>query len=246
MHKMLFVFFLFGTMCFASESNAQESKIASSEQVETVLVNGVKDPALMSYVDVIELRQEFDALKNKDKIFLRFYAEMKSKESRISDLKVHLEGENINQPVTVEYDGTLDLPVIDATASKNADIITNQKTGTLKIYYAPGIKVPEGTSFTYREVMDGIEQSTAMMKKFWNFLFPSFHGVSLRYINVDGQFAIIHSKSGDKKISIDQTRKSIALEYDAALYEENPIVTVSEKPVKISPVNVGARKQRDE
>lgn len=77
-----------------------------------------------------------------------------------------------------------------------------------------------------------------MMKKFWFFLFPSFIGASLRYPEAGEQYLVIHSQKGDQRVDIDASRKVIALELDSALYDENPMVTVSEKPLKILPFNV--------
>lgn len=81
-----------------------------------------------------------------------------------------------------------------------------------------------------------------MMKKFWSFLFPSFKGAALRYEDAHGQTAVIHSKSGDKNLVIFPDHKSIALELDSDLFDENPLVTVSERPLKISPFNVALPK----
>lgn len=226
--------------CLSFAVHAQEAA-PEAESIPTVVVKQVKDPDMMAYSKVFEYMKEFETVKPHDKIFLRFFVVPKG-DAKISDLKLTVEGDGVNLPVDIETDGTVHFPVSEAAYAAKADVYTNQKTGRYKIYYGPGIQVPETTSFHYRDLMDGVKQSTAMMKKFWFFLFPSFIGASLRYPEANGQYLVIHSKSGDQRIDIDTGRKVIALELDGALYTENPMVTVSEKPFKISPFNVSQSK----
>lgn len=212
---------------------------------ETVIVKGIRDPEMIDYKSVVKRMKQFDALRETDKIYLRFFMVPKAKDANISDFRVRLEGKEFEMSVPVEADGTVRLPFSEQALAAEAEVVTNQKAGTLDIYYGPGIKVPEGLSFKYRDVMDGVKQSTSMMKKFWTFLFPSFKGASLRYTKADGQFMIIHAKAGEDKRTIDLARKSIALELDSDLYEENPQITVSERPAKIAPYNVAPDKPKN-
>lgn len=221
-------------------SYAQPDYAESASVAQTIVVATVKDPDMMPYSEAFERMKKFESLPEKDKVYLRFFAVLKSDTVKVSDVRIRLDGDGVQLPVPVKSDGTLDLPYSEAAYKEKAEILTNQKAGTMKIYYGPGIKVPETTAFRYRDLMDGVTQSTAMMKSFWNFLFPSFVGASLRYHQANGQYLTINSKNGIQKIQINESKKSIPVEYDRWLYEENPMVTVSEKPEKIFPFNLSA------
>lgn len=229
-----------GTFGMSSAAFAQSEPQNAPEAeapMQTVVVRQIKDPDMMAYSYVFEKMQDFEKLKEKDKIFLRFFA-VPIGDAQLSKLRLTLEGPERSEELKVEPDGTIEFPFSEQAYATKAEVMTNQKLGAFKVHYGPGIKVPASTTFKYRDVMDGVKQSTTMMKKFWNFLFPSFKGASLRYATAEGQYAIIQSAQGERRIEINPDKKSIAIELDSSLYEENPTVTVSQKPDKISPFNV--------
>lgn len=216
---------------------------ADANDTPKVIISEIKDRDTMPYGDAFKKMEEFGRLKENDKIYLRFFVELKKNSpKKISDVAITLEGAELHHPVAVEDDGTLGLPVSQAAANAKAEILSNQGGGTLKIYYGPGIKVPETTTFKYRDIMDGVKQSSGMMKAFWSFLYPSFRGASLRYAEAHDQYVVIQKKDGDEKIVIDPDRRSIVLEMDSVLYRDNPTVVVSERPRKILPFNVAPPK----
>lgn len=226
----------FSFICLSIAARAQETP-AEASPMQTVEIKQIKDPDMMPYSKVYEYMKEFETVKPHDKIYLRFVVAPKG-DAKISDLKLTVEEGVNNLPVEIEPDGTVHFPKSEVAYAAKSSIYTNQKAGRYKINYGPGIVVPEETSFRYRDLMDGVKQSSAMMKKFWFFLFPSFIGASLRYPEAKEQYLVIHSHKGDQKVDIEASRKVIALELDSALYDENPVVTVSEKPFKILPFNV--------
>ncbi|MES2316549.1 MAG: hypothetical protein V4631_03565 [Pseudomonadota bacterium] len=230
-------------LTFSLPASAQDGAAAPADEapMQVVVVKQRKDPDMISYADVHEKMKKFNALTSRDRIHLRFFAVAKG-DAKMADLKLTLEWPGATKVLPVEADGTIEIPMSEQAVADKADIFTNQKIGAFVIHYGPGINVPATTSFRYREVMDGVKQSTSMMKKFWNFLFPSFKGASLRYGAANGQFLVIQSSKGEQRIAIDTARKAIPLELDSDLYDENPVVTVSEKPLKISPFNVSPKK----
>lgn len=227
-------------LCTSIPSLADINEPPATPDIATVTVTGVKDRDTMPYSIVFKQMNEFNELKENDKIYLRFLLEIKKDVPiKFSDVVISVEGGDVKLPVKVEDDGTVDFPVSQAAFDAKAEILTNQSGGKLKIIYAPGIKVPAEKSFHYAELMDGVKQSTSMMRKFWHFFFPSFLGASLKYANAHGQSLTIQTKGGDKRLIVDASRKSIALPYDSTLYRENPILVISELPEKIVPYNVG-------
>lgn len=229
------------SMVLMAGSRAQTPEVDAPEPAK-VVISEIKDRDTMPYSDAFERMQAFNGLKDSDKIYLRFFVEVKKSAKKMSDVKITLDGQDLHQSVALDDDGTLGLPVSREAVDAKAEIMSNQGGGTVKIYYGPGIKVPEGTVFKYRDIMDGVKQSSGMMKKFWSFLYPSFKGASLRYADARDQYVVIQKKDGDEKIVIDPDRKSIVLELDSVLYRDNPTVLVSERPKKILPFNVAPPK----
>lgn len=243
MFKHVIKYSLFTALALAGTAHAATGAVPETQEMQTVIIKKLKDPDMMSYAYVFEKMAAFQKLKQQDKIFLRFFAVPKGG-VKLSDVQMSLEGEGISVPLAMEPDGTIDLPRSQDAYDKKADVLTNQKPGSLKVHYGPGIKVPESQAFKYRDIMDGVKQSTAMMKEFWSFFFPSFKGASLRYAAPEGQYLLIRSASGEKRVNIDPQRKSIPVELDSDLYDENPDVWVSHQPLKISPFNVTPPKAR--
>lgn len=211
--------------------------------MSTVTVKGIKDRDTMPYSILYKQMLDFKNLKENDKIYLRFFFEIKKGfPTKFGDLVVSVDGGDLHLPATVEDDGTVNLPVSQAAFDANAEILTNQGGGSLKVFYGPGIKIPAENTFRYSEIMDGVKQSTSMMRKFWHFFFPSFLGASVRYADAHGQSLTIKAKGGDETLVVDASRKSIVLPYDPVLYRENPMVIVSERPQKILPYNTAPPK----
>lgn len=225
---------------------AQVVTLGGTQALESVVVVGTKDPDVAPYKKAFAFIQKFEALAEKDKIYLRFFMQHRDKGIDPRSVRIVVEGSNTHIPVRVEPDGTIDMPVSQAAADDNADVVTNQKLDTFNYYYGPAIKIPNELTFRYRELMDGMVQSTAAMKKLWSVFFPAFKGVTLRYAIARNQFlTIVSSSRGQLQVDIVNDRKAIPLEFDRVLYDENPMVSLSEKPMRILPYNVSDPSGKD-
>src|SRR5476649_1131451 len=157
MKKILCCTLIIGVCAIVAESHAQTVQPEVDGQpdgkMSTVVVADIKDRDMMKYSDAFSQMTAFKKLPDTDKIYLRFFVELKKNSpKKMSDIVVTLDSENLHTPILLETDGTLQIPFsVDANA-ESADINTNQGGSTIKIYYGPGIKVPEGTTFKYRDI----------------------------------------------------------------------------------------------
>jgi hypothetical protein len=236
--------FVFESRVLINLLNSPRAQTGALE-VDRIEVTGIKDPDAMPY------SKAFDAIKKFKKIgplryaSLKFFFKTDDASFDFRALKLHLSSDSMALSIPIGSDGVFEMPFSEKAMTENGELYLNQKPGKMKGFYGPFINIPESSTFTYRELMDGVTESTKIMKKMYGFFFPSFLGASLRYSKLESQSLEIRSSRGTERIVIGAERKSISLDFDRSLYEENPSVWISHKPIRIVPFNVAQPKAND-
>ena len=209
--------------------------------LDNVDVRGSKDLDSIAYADEYKVIRKAAALTGLDKVELRFFLRSKRKDIDLKDVRLHLTGSTVDQDVPVAPDGFFTLPILPAAAEEKALVVSNMPSGSLQLFYGPEILGGGTRAVHYRDLMDGMAQSTKMMKALWGFFFPSFVGVSVRFDQPDA-FLTFGSPAAPHRIAAENGDTFIILDYDEGLYKENPEISFSTPPSRIVPVNVRPRK----
>jgi hypothetical protein len=141
--------------------------------------------------------------------------------------------------IKIDSDGEIrSFPLTAELLKENPDVLTNQPKGTLKIGGGMGIVLPGDTlTYSYRELNDLVAQASAEMKKqagmLLQLLVPTAKGLIFEFSGPHKQTFTIGYKSGPKVLQAGSDG-GITLPLDKTSLAENPTVTLSEKPHKVS------------
>jgi hypothetical protein len=141
-------------------------------------------------------------------------------------------------PLKIDPDGEIHgFPVSAELLKENPPVLTNQAKGSLRIGGGMGITLPDSLTFTFAQLNSLLTEATAEMKKqagmLLSFMVPSAKGLMFEFSSPRKQTLTIAYKAGPKVLTADSDG-GITLPMDKASLAENPSVTLSEKPLKIS------------
>ncbi|MDP9098686.1 MAG: DUF2987 domain-containing protein [Verrucomicrobiota bacterium] len=141
--------------------------------------------------------------------------------------------------IKIDPDGEIrSFPLTAELLKENPNVLTNQPKGTLKIGGGMGIVLPgDNLTFSYRELNDLVVQASAEMKKqagmLLQFLVPTAKGLIFEFSSPRKQTVTIAYKNGPQVLQAGSDG-GITLPLDKTSLAENPTVTLSEKPHKVS------------
>lgn len=141
-------------------------------------------------------------------------------------------------PLKIDPDGEIHgFPVSAELLKENPPIVTNQPKGTLRIGGGMGITLPDSLTFTFAQLNGYLTEAAAEMKKqagmMLGFMIPSAKGLIFEFASPRKQTLTIAYKAGPKVLQADSDN-GLKLPMDKASLAENPSVTLSEKPLKVS------------
>lgn len=230
------VSFVLAAGCMPARGEGEEPVV-----LDSITVTGSKDLDTIPYAEEYKVIQKAAALDQLDKVQLRFFLRAKSKDLDLGTVRIHLIGDTINQNIPVSVDGVFALPELPAAAAEGALVVSNKPSGSLQLFYGPEIRIGSPEAMHYRDLIDGMSQSTKMMKSLWGFFFPSFVAVSIRFDAVD-QYLAIGPPASQTRISALAGDRFVVIDEDKRLYELNPEVRFSTAPTRIVAVNVRPRR----
>ncbi len=142
-----------------------------------------------------------------------------------TDIKIDPDGEIRSFPLTQEL------------LKENPPVLTNQPKGTLLIGGGMGIILPDSLTYSYQQLNDLLAQASVEMKKqaglLLSFMVPRAKGLIFEFSSPRKQTVTIAFKNGLKVLQADGDG-GITLPIDKTSLTENPTVTLSEKPLKVS------------
>jgi hypothetical protein len=141
-------------------------------------------------------------------------------------------------PLKIDPDGEIHgFPISAELLKENPPVLTNQAKGSLRIGGGMGITLPNSLTFTFVELNGFLTEAASEMKKeaglFLSFMVPSAKGLIFEFASPRKQTLTIAYKSGPKVLTADSDG-GIKLSMDKGSLSENPTVTLSEKPLKVS------------
>lgn len=141
-------------------------------------------------------------------------------------------------PLKVDPDGEIhSFPLSAELLEENPPVVTNQAKGSMRIGGGMGITLPNSLTFTFAQLNGYLAEATAEMKKqagtMLSFMVPSAKGLIFAFSSPRKQTLTIAYKAGAKVLTADSDG-GIKLPMDKASLAENPSVTLSEKPLKVS------------
>ena len=193
-----------------------------------------QDKATMDYTKMYGIFQKAAAVKNKD-VRAMIAVVPSNKAIRPGDVTLTIQAKSGPQKLTVDPDGELHaFPMTDALLKENPSVLTNQPKGTLGIGGGIALNLPDGATFSYRQLGALLDAGNAEIKKqagMLSLVAPQSKTITFEFFDGRGQSLTVGVKSAPKTIRAD-ANGHLVLSVDPALLPENPPVTFSEKPSK--------------
>jgi hypothetical protein len=160
-----------------------------------------------------------------------------NKEVKPAAITLTIQASNGPIKVAIEPDGEIRaFPMSPELLKENPTVLSNQPKGTLRLRGGLTVQLPDALTYTYAQLDDLLEQANAAIKKqagTMSRFAPQAKGLIFQFRSPYTQTMTIVSKSGSKTLRPDHYGV-IALTMDKQTLSENPTVTVSDKPIKVS------------
>lgn len=107
---------------------------SAPDEVQVVSVNGIKDPELMSYRTLLAGLDAFEAHHDLAPAAptLRFKLNSLAKDMNPESLSLRIQSDDAAIPVAIAMDGSFQLPRNQLAYEQNADLVLNQKKGSIR------------------------------------------------------------------------------------------------------------------
>jgi hypothetical protein len=158
-----------------------------------------------------------------------------------SDIKASIDSKSGPIPVAIGTDGAFSLPMRDDLLAEDPWILVNQPKGTMELNWhaglAPSLVRQMTNAIHYAPLMRAVMECDDVQEAMRQFFpaAPRLTAVGLRLTfrsTSIGAAAIIHAKTGDRRLAAD-TLGQLIIPVDGDLLEENPVMTLSESPAAV-------------
>jgi hypothetical protein len=154
---------------------------------------------------------------------------------KTSDLTAYIGARAGKIPIEIGAAGNFTLPLRDDLLAEDPWVIINQPKGTMKLNVQVGvISGPIGHAVHYTRIMQPVRDSQEVRDAIRP-LFPGsprlvMTGLRLTFPAAQARpVVVLHARGGDRKLEADN-HGEIILPLEDALLEEDPVVTMSDKP----------------
>jgi RNA polymerase sigma factor (sigma-70 family) len=235
----------------------RKMKIAIGFGAAIILVAGATtlmaghEPSANHGPDYRQLDDAFQLIQSVDqsKFVVRIFITSRNRAVRPADIRLTIQSA-VEGPLPVQL-GTngqlLDVPHDSILRRENPPLVFNQPKGSLNLSFNYYLPVPRGLVFHYNWLGDGIAEVNKAIATANGMIKASYAGqIPLFKLNVQGVFFVfprasagkamidIYEQSGRKEYTAGRNGV-ILLKLDPALLEENPEISISEKPRYVVP-----------
>jgi hypothetical protein len=138
---LLFTLGLLSPYALAQTSEEKSAEPEAKTALQSIEVRDARDPYLRPYRNMLKGVTAFEKYhRHASQGELRFILRLSAPGSSMKDVTLRIAGPNITIPVPIAEDGTFALPINQAAAADNADMLLNQKKETMR--WRPYIRSP--------------------------------------------------------------------------------------------------------
>lgn len=165
-------------------------------------------------------------------------------EVRTQDLTVYIDSKDGRIPVQLNpANGAFTLPMQDSLVAEGAYIEVNQPKGTMNFQWFVGLKVAQlpTNGIRYRDLMQplkDLEQVRIEMEKIPGAPPLTIAGLKLLYPPDKETSVVVHAKGGNRVFKINPAH-AVVIPYEAALLEQNPVVSIPVPPIGVDVADPG-------
>jgi hypothetical protein len=188
----------------------------SAPVADSVVVKGVRDPAIMPYADAYKFQTQISRVPH-DKVRLRLQVKPHDRAVSQGDIRIRLSGENTDIPVPLGPEGDIEIPVSAEALADKAEFVTNQRKDTLAVHLTLSPKLAENGRIEYADALQSAEQSRLLMKEIvpWYFrlLISNPNAMRVCFEHEGGEAALL-TRTGQEALEIKGKRQCAVLPLD--------------------------------
>jgi hypothetical protein len=160
---------------------------------------------------------------------------------KYSDIKASIDAKSGAIPVVIGAEGMFSVPVREDLLAEDPLILVNQPKGSMELSWHAGLAPSMARQMTnaihYAPLMRAVLECDDVQEAMRQFFpaAPRLTAAGLKLIfrsSAISPAAIIHAKSGDRRLAADTFRELI-IPLDGDLLEEDPVMTLTESPVAV-------------
>jgi len=196
------------------------------------------EKATIPYDKLDELCQKLEQV-DATKLFTSAQVLSKDKNVKPSQIKLVIKSAGGDIPLRVSADGYIgDFPRAEALRKENPPIESNQPKGSLRLNIGVELTVPATNTFPYARLLDGIVEAIKFMKAQAGGPAPAedpvIKAVILLFPKSAGRAATVEVGTGAaKRVMTADATGQVRLLMKPTLAGENPMLKVSERPLRI-------------
>jgi len=224
------VFWLTGALFFCNAALAEDAPT----QLDTIEVVGFPDPEIFDYAEARRLITGFDALKERDRITLRFWISPRRKDIDLTKIKLYLNTQERSVEIPISADGSIRIPLLDEKELP-AEFSANVKRGSLKASSTIEAVVPTTNDFRYRDAfgaLSQVDEAERSLGPIWIRLLPRHKALAFKF-DTPSTVTIISNSGSEQTYT---TRDNLAIvPLDKRHLEDNPLVRCQSVPRRLIP-----------
>ncbi|MBI3731559.1 MAG: hypothetical protein HY254_24940 [Burkholderiales bacterium] len=167
----------------SSASASASASATSTEELQSVEVKAIRDPAIMPYKVAYELMSKVRAA-SKDKVQILIRITSAKSHAPVPNLNIYLDGKNTHQQLEISATGFINVPLDQAAYADGAEFVTNQKKGSMEVNILLLPKLPQDV-FKYADISESIEAAQLAIKElvpwYLRLFMPSVNGIGICY-----------------------------------------------------------------
>ncbi|MCX9155396.1 hypothetical protein OPU71_04590 [Niveibacterium sp. 24ML] len=227
--KALCLAALIAPLCAYAESPPAPAADQSAPVADSVIVKGVRDPAIMPYADAYAFQTQVQRVQH-DKVRMRLQVKSNDKAVSPADIRIRLTGENTDIPVPLGPEGDVEIPLSAEALADKAEFVTNQKRSSLAVHLTLSPRLADDGKIAYADALEATEQSKRLMKEIipWYFRLLIPNPNALRFcFEREGAQAALQTRSGQQALEIKGKRQCAVVPLDADAREDTQAILLS-------------------
>jgi hypothetical protein len=202
----------------------------------------VAEDARLPYHEVYRLQKaQLDLSRTHTNLALVLQIRSTLPNVKYSDIKASIDAKSGAIPVPIGAEGSFGVPVRDDLLAEDPWILVNQPKGSMELTWHAGLAPSVARQLTnaihYGPLMRAVLECDDVQEAMRQFFpaAPRLTAVGLRLTfrsSAIGSAAIIHAKTGDRRLAANEFGELI-IPLDAGLLEEDPVMTLTESPVAV-------------
>lgn len=177
-----------------------QSEGSGEPPMQSIQISGMRDPALLPYADVVMLRKVFSAVSDTTTIRAGIKVTSRRNGQPVENLRVTFAAEGRETELPLKS-GFVLLSELPETGDAQAEFLTNQRKGSLRMEILLTVKLKDAQHFSLgeltRAIDDGKRIRRSLLPWYLRLIVPSFDRAEVCFADAGGAATIVQGERRD-------------------------------------------------